>query len=150
MSVPELSKKAFISVAEMAEMLSLSKSRFFGLMKVGVFPRPIQHPSCKRPIFDLELQQKCLEIRQNGIGLHGQPVIFNRMKRNPRTRRQQPQPAAHHDEHADLIEALKSLGLTTTSEAVAHALTEIYPSGVPSDKGQVIRAVFLHLRAKKV
>ena len=149
MSVPEPSKKAFISVAEMAEMLSLSKSRFFGLMKVGVFPRPVRHESCKRPIFDLELQQKCLEIRETGIGFHGQPVIFNRMRatRKPRTRQQ---PVARHDEHADLIEALKSLGLTTTSEAVGQALTEIYPSGVPSDKGQVIRTVFLHLRAKKV
>jgi hypothetical protein len=154
MSVQQPSRKAFISVVEMAEEVSLSKSRFFALMKSGVFPRPTRHESCKRPVFNLELQQKCLEIRATGIGLSGQPVIFNRMRTNGKPRKQrQPQPAAHdqpiHDDHSELVEAMKSLGLTATNEAVGQALTEMYPAGVPGDHGEVIRRVFLHLRAKK-
>jgi len=116
MSAQQPSNKAFISASEMADLLFLSKSRFFSLIRAGVFPKAVQHEFCKRPVFSLELQQKCLEIRQTGIGNNGQPVVFNRMRANrrPRTRRpEQPQSAAHdrHDEHADLIEAMKSLGL---------------------------------------
>jgi len=155
MSVPEPSKKAFISVIEMAEMIGLSKSRFHSLIRTGVFPKPVLHESCKRPVFDLELQQKCLEIRATGIGNNGQPVIFNRMRAIRRPRRQrQAQPIANDrpagDQHDDLVAALKSLGLTATNEAVAQAITQIYPSGVEGmESGEVIRRVFLHLRAKK-
>lgn len=154
MSVPQQSCKAFVSVVEMAEMIGLSKSRFHALIRAGVFPKAVLHPSCKRPVFGLESQQKCLEIRATGIGLSGQPVVFNRMRatRKPRKLRQA-QPIAHDrptDNHAELIEALRSLGLTATSEAVAQALTEMYPNGVEGiEPGEVIRRVFLHLRSKK-
>ena len=154
MSVQEPSKKAFVSVIEMAEMIGLSKSRFHALVRRGVFPKPVLHESCKRPVFNLESQRKCLEIRQTGIGNDGQPVLFNRMRKNgqPRKQRQQqpitePRPA---DDHAELIDSLKSLGVATTSEAVAKALAEIYPNGREGiEPGEVIRKVFLHLRAKK-
>lgn len=154
MSVQEPSKKAFVSVIEMAEMIGLSKSRFHALVRRGVFPKPVLHESCKRPVFNLESQRKCLEIRQTGIGNDGQPVLFNRMRKNgqPRKQRQQqpitePRPA---DDHAGLVEAMKSLGLTASSEAVAKALAEIYPNGVQGiDQGELIRQVFRHLRSAK-
>jgi hypothetical protein len=157
MSVQEPSRKAFVSVIEMAEMIGLSKSRFHALIRGGVFPKAILHECCKRPVFDLESQQKCLEIRETGIGNNGQPVIFNRMRasRKPRIRRQpQPQPPTTEnrpaDDHAELVGAMKSLGLIVTDEAVAKAVTEIYPNGVEGiEPGEVIRKVFLNLRAKK-
>jgi len=155
MSQQQPTRKAFISGRELAEILNLSESRFRALVKSGVFPRPIRHGSCKRPVFDLELIEKALEIRQTGIGLHGQPVIFNRMKasRKPRQQRQ-PQPVANdrpiQDDHADLIEALKSLGMTATNDTVAQAMAEIYPNSTEGiEPGEVIRKVFLNLRAKK-
>ena len=136
-------------------MLNLSKSRFHALVRVGVFPKSIRHECCKRPVYDLELQRKCIEIRQIGIGHNGHPVLFNRMRANGKPRKRgQPQRSDHgrpiHDEHADLIEALKSLGLTVATEAVGKALSELYPNGAQDvDQGEVIRAVFLHLRAKR-
>ncbi len=81
MTIPDKSEKAFVSVVEMAEMVGLSKSRFYGLIQARVFPKPAIHESCKRPIFDSDLQRKCLEIRQTGIGYNGQPVLFNRKRR---------------------------------------------------------------------
>ena len=95
MSVQQQSQKAFVSGLEMSEMLNLSKSRFHALIQAGVFPRPIRHESCKRPVFNLELQQKCLEIRQTGIGQHGQPVLFNRMRANGKPRKQRQQQPIH-------------------------------------------------------
>lgn len=154
MSQQQPSRKAFISVVEMAtEVLNLSESRFHALIKAGVFPKPKRHEGCKRPVFDLELQQKCIEIRQTGIGNNGQPVVFNRMRatRKPRTRQQRQLLIENRtDDHGDLIEALKSLGLTTTGDDVQAALRELYPTGTAGvDQGELIRKLFLHLRGKR-
>ncbi len=153
-SVQQQSQKEFVSVVEMATILNLSKSRFHALIRGGVFPKPLRHESCKRTVFDLELQRKCIEIRQTGIGHNGQPVLFNRMRGNGKPKKRWQSRSNHgrpiHDEHSNLTEALKSLGLTGATEAVGQALSELYPNGAQGiDQGEVIRAVFLHLRAKR-
>ena len=151
MSVQEASKKAFVSVVEMAELVGLSKSRFHALVRAGVFPKPVVHSPCKRPGFDLELQGQCVEIRQTGIGLNGQPVLFNRMRTPRKPRKQkvmQPIPENRDaPDHADIIEAMKSLGLSATTETIGEAVAELYPAGLDRiDKGELIRQVFRHLR----
>ena len=148
MTIPDKSRKAFISALEMAEMLDLSKSRFFALVKAGSFPRAVQIESCKRPVYDQESQQKCLDIRRTGVGANGAPVLFNRKRKvvSPKPRRNR-EPVAN--DHADLIEALKALGLTTNSETVGRALTELYPTGSDGmDQGEIVRQVFLYLQRK--
>jgi len=146
-----LSNKSVVTVTEMAEMCQLSRSRFYDLMEAGVFPRPAQHPSSKRPMYDQGLQEKCLEIRQTGIGMNGQPVLFNR-KAN-RTGHPKPMRKPAQDktqDHADLLVALKGLGLTSTAQAVQEALANLFPTGHAGlDQGDVVRKVFLHLQAKK-
>src|SRR3954468_8421516 len=78
--MPDLpsSAKSVVTVSEMADLCQLSRSRFYDLIEAGVFPKPVLHPSSKRPMYDRGLQEKCLGIRQTGIGLSGQPVLFNR------------------------------------------------------------------------
>ena len=51
-------------------------------------------------------------------------------------------------QHADLLDGLRSLGLTTVTAAqVTSVSEELYPSGtVGVDQGEVLRAVFLHLK----
>lgn len=122
MNVPEKPTKAVISVVEMANLCLLSRSRFYSLIQIGAFPEPIRNESCKRPVYDLELQQKCLDIRRSGIGLNG-PVLFNRKSKTGKKSR----PKLTSD-HADLLDALKSLGLQTTAEIVNGALNELFPS----------------------
>jgi hypothetical protein len=150
MTSQEKSKKAFVSVVQMAEMLDLSKSRFYTMIKTGIFPQPVRHASCKRPIFDFDLQQKCLDIRQTGIGHNGSPVLFNRKRRKPTQpkARQDQQPIS--EEQAELVEALKSLGLTASREEVQTVVRELYPDGWKGiDEGEVVRRVFLKLREGK-
>lgn len=150
MTTPEKSRKAFVSTVEMAEMLGLSKSRFFALIQTGVFPRPIRHGSCKRPVFDADLQQKCLEIRQTGIGHNGNPVLFNRKRRKPTQQKPRPDHQPITEEQAELVEVLKSLGLTVSAEDVQSAMRELFPSGSGGiDQGEVVRRLFLHLRGRK-
>ena len=146
------SAKSVITVSEMAEMCQLSRSRFYDLIESGVFPRPAQHPSSKRPMYDQGLQEKCLEIRQTGIGMDGQPVLFNRKANRAGHPRPMRKPAQDKtQDHADLLVALKGLGLTTTSQAVQDALASLYPTGhdVGLDQGDVVRKVFLYLQGKK-
>ena len=60
--------------------------------------------------------------------------------------------AAHKakPDHADLLDTLKGLGLTTTAQVVNEAVAALYPNGVTGiDQGDVVRKVFLHLQAKK-
>ncbi|OAI47808.1 hypothetical protein AYO44_08930, partial [Planctomycetaceae bacterium SCGC AG-212-F19] len=124
---------------------------FYDLMEVGVFPRPVQHPSSKRPMYDLELQKKCLEIRQTGIGANGQPVLFNRKPKKvgqPRPQRRDEQ--EKKPDQAELLGALKGLGLNTTAQAVTEALAHLFPSGHSElDQADVVRKLFLHLQARK-
>lgn len=148
MTAPDLPMKSAVTVTEMAEMCLISRSRFYDLIESGVFPKPVEHPVTKRPMYDLEGQKKCLEIRQTGIGANGFPVLFNRKPKNP----VQPRPQRKKDEekspsYEGLLDALKGLGLTATPQAVAEAVATLFPSGHASmDQGDVIRKVFLHLQ----
>jgi len=149
MSIPERPTRAVVSVVEMSSMVGLSKSRFYALIQSGIFPTPVRHAACKRPIFDLESQQKCLDIRRTGIGANGQPVLFNRKRKttSKKARQSRQEPAGNHGE---MVEALKSLGLTTTAGAIQDALAELFPDGCEGmDEGEVIRRVFLRLQARK-
>ena len=143
------SAKSVVTVSEMADLCQLSRSRFYDLIEAGVFPKPVKHPSSKRPMYDRDMQEKCLEIRETGIGANGVPVLFNRKPKKglplPRRKAEEKKP-----DHADLLDALKGLGLTTTAQVVNEAVAALYPNGLTGiDQGDVVRKVFLHLQAKK-
>jgi hypothetical protein len=150
MTIQEKTRKAFISALEMAEMLDLSKSRFFALVKSGSFPKAVQIESCKRPVYDLDSQQKCLDIRRTGMGANGSPVLFNRKRKatgSPAKQRRTKEPITGN--HAEIIEALKSLGLNASKDVVEAALKELHPTGFDDiDQGELVRQVFLHLQRK--
>jgi hypothetical protein len=143
--------KAVVTVSEMARMVGLSRSRFYQLVEAGVFPQPVYGVSNRRPLYVEELQEVCLEVRRRNCGVNGRPVLF--YARGPRL----PQPAKptrpakvkppKASGHADLLDGLAALGLTTTAAEVEGALKALYPSGGNSaDQGEVLRAVFLHLK----
>ena len=71
-----------------------------------------------RPVYVEELQQVCLEVRRRNCGVNGQPVLFyakgHRLPtqvRPIRTARTKPTTP----NHADLLDGLAALGLTTTA-----------------------------------
>jgi len=57
---PYTNGKAAVSVSEMARIVGLSRSRFYGLVNEGVFPPPVYDLRTRRPFYDLDLQQRCL------------------------------------------------------------------------------------------
>jgi predicted DNA-binding transcriptional regulator AlpA len=148
------SVKAAVSVSEMCELCSISRSRWYELVDAGVFPAPVVLPPIKRPVYDRSLIEKCLQIKQTGIGLSGTPVVFNRKLKKVWATKAKAKPASN-DKATDpliepILEAVKALGLTTTLQAVTDAVAASYPTGIAEqDQGDVIRNVFLFLQGNR-
>jgi hypothetical protein len=153
MSVSEQSLEAVITVQRMAELCSLSRSRFHDLVAAGVFPKPIQHPTSRRPMYDRALQEKCLEIRRTGIGANGVPVLFNRRAKQLQTPKKAPAPVPvpqKREDLNDLLDSLRGLGLSPTEDAVSAAVAAEFPQGHQGvEPGDLVRKVFLRLQQKR-
>ena len=126
------------SVAEMAAKVGLFRARFYQLQKAGVFPQPVYCIRTKRPFYSLDLQQKCIQIRKTGIGLNGQPVLFNRPRNNSTSKDQLDR------KYKELAQTLKTMGLNVTNDRVKNAVDLLHPQGLskqPIDE-QLIRDLF--------
>ena len=138
--------KQAVTVAEMARMVGLSRSRFYQLVG-SAFPFPIYDLATKRPYYTPDLQQVCLEVRQTNRGIDGKPVLFHRREVQesivrPARSKQKP----NSNNHRDLLAGLKSLGMAgVTAADVDKALKELQMP-VSQDQGKVLRAVFLKLK----
>jgi len=142
--------KAAVSIAEMARMVGLSRARFNQLTG-STFPWPRYSLSNHRPFYDELLQNLCLDVRRRNCGIDGKPVLFyaKRISNSPPARQSRkvtlPKVEAGH---ADILDGLRSLGLTTaTMPQVVAVVKEQFPGGVnDGNRGQVLRAVFLKLK----
>lgn len=139
--------KVAVTVAEMARMLRLSRSRLYQLIGTA-FPEPSRDER-GRPYYDAEQQAVCLEVRRRNCGVDGRPILFYAargsvpaapVKRTPKPR--------HAHPHAEVLDGVRALGLTmATAAQVDAAVSQLFPGGVGgTDPGQVIRQVFLSLK----
>jgi len=138
--------KAIISISEMAQTVQLSRARFYQLLEQGFFPKPLIDERSKRPYYDLELQQKCLECKQSGIGADSSIMLFYSPRKNgtvPRKTEKKTDPFI-----TELVETLESMGLSVSEKQVQQGLIEIYPDGTDDvEQGVVIRELFRHLKS---
>lgn len=138
--------KQVISVTEMAGMLQLSRARFYQLLESGFFPKPLKDERSKRPYYDQELQQKCLESRQSGIGVDGSFMLFY----SPRKKETKARVKKVDPQMKELTETLNSMGLEVTTEQIQQGLTELYPEGTEGQNpGLVVRELYRHLKQLK-
>ena len=70
--------KSVVTVSEMAALVGLSRSRFYELVRAGVFPPPVYEMFAYRAVYIRPLQRLCLHVRRKKIGINGQPVRFRR------------------------------------------------------------------------
>lgn len=145
--------KAAVSISEMAKMVGLSRQRFAQLRGTA-FPEPDHDHVTGRPFYNEEKQRSCLSVRQRNVGVDGKPILFYARRSDfsgQTSRRKQskakPPVTRTDDRHGDLIDALRSLGLTSVTNAqVETALAELFPSGTNGiADGEIIRSVFVHL-----
>jgi hypothetical protein len=150
------SGKAAICIKEMAARVGLSRQRFMQLVKAGVMPEPLRDADTGRPYYPEDLQAQCEEVKRRNVGINNKVVMFYARRTptptptaRPKVVRASTKPQTA-DRHADIVDGLHGLGLTTATAAqVADAVAELYPRGTTgTDTGSVIRAVFLHLRGK--
>ena len=138
------SQNRFITVQELCELIGLSKNRFYALQKAGIFPACLRNPLNNRPVFDSALVEQCLGIVRNRVGANGTPYVPNRKKATP-SREPRSKPVGRHE---GLIEALASLGLTSTPTEVEEAIGRLPGGGAGMNEPELIRQVFLELRKK--
>ena len=98
------------------------------------------------------MQAACLEIRRRNCGLNGRPVLFyaqRQLRATPsRPTKKRTVKKAESTQHAPLLDGLRSLGLVSIKAGqIEAAVKELYPRGIQGrDSGEVIRAVFLHVK----
>lgn len=136
--------KAVCSVTELARKLGLSRARFYQLLEMGVFPKPVYCTRTKRPFYPLDLQQKCIDTRKTGIGHNGQPVVFYSSRQN-KLRKSQNQLDRKYEELTDI---LRQMGLNVTCNKVKNAVKALYPGELTQHlvEGTVIRDLFRYFK----
>ena len=138
--------KQIVSMTEISKMLQMSRARFYQLLQSGFFPKPLYDDRSKRPYYDLELQQKCIECRESGIGSDGSFMLFYspRKKENvSNIRKKKIDPVIK-----ELTDTLQEMGLETTAKQVQQGLSELYPDGTDGqEQGVVIRELFRHFKS---
>ena len=142
--------KAAVTVAEMARMVGLSRSRFYQLIGTA-FPHPERQPGTGRPVYTEAQQEVCLEVRRRNCGIDGKPILFyaRRLGTAPaRPKAAKPKLEPKGGGVTALVDGLNALGLATaTASQVERATKELFPGGTGSiDQGEVLRAVFLRLK----
>ena len=146
----EYSLKSVCSVTAMAKKLILSRSRFYDLLNQGVLPRPVNCPGTDHLFYTLELQQQCLQVKQTGIGVNGQPVMFY-LPRKHKVAGESCAGDANLDYFAmKLFGLLKNMGATLRKSQLRTILKRTYPNGLPEwPIGQAeLKKIFNHAGGK--
>ena len=141
-----LLSKPIVSVSEMAQILQISRARFYQLLEMGFFPPPLKDERSGRPYYDIELQQKCLECRQSSIGVNGSILLFysprKKSTQSPKLNQNTVDPQIE-----ELTETLENMGLKVSRKEVEQSLVQLYPDGAEKPElGIMIRQLFLHLK----
>lgn len=140
--------KPIVSITEIAKMLQLSRARFYQLLEQGFFPKPLYDERSKRPYYDLELQKKCLECRQSGIGIDGHSFMLFYSPRKKETVSNPRKKKTVDPITKELGEILESMGLETAFAEVQKALDKIYPHGTEGiEQGVVVRELFRYFKS---
>lgn len=137
--------QSYISVSQMSERLNLSRVHFYALLKRGIFPQPIKRDGC-RPFYDSELQRTCHEIKENQIGVDGQPILFYLKTDKPKKESS----AKQTSKHVFLLDALTELGLSGINpKQIEAAIKRLYPMGTSQiAEEELIRAIFIEFSAR--
>ena len=146
--------KPICSVRELAEdILGLSRQHFYNLQRKGIFPQAVYDIRTKRPFFPISLQKICIEIRNSNIGYDGLPVLFYSPRKQPANK--SPRSSARkrtdgtvNQEHVELVEGLKAMGLVNVgTKDVEAALKVVCPEGVnQTDQGVILRGLYRYMK----
>jgi len=131
------------SIGDVCEILGLSKSRFYALLRDGIFPEPMRNPSNNRPVFNSEQTEMCRHVLRTHIGVNGKPWTPNRKKKTAaRTS------AKTKNAHEGRIVALAGFGITTSAGDIDKVLESLPDGGKGMDEAALILKLSTILRNK--
>lgn len=125
-----------MTIMEMTEILGVSKTRLYDLIRDGILPAPLRNPSNNRPVFSEQLTETCRQVLKTHIGVNGRPYTPNRKRKTSNGS------ATKRSRHEGLIVSLSALGMTASVKQVDEAVKSL-PEGL--DEEEVVRRVFLYL-----
>ena len=144
-----------LSIAQMAQALNLSRSRFYQLISEGVFLPPVYSVENKRPFYPQQIAQRNMEARKRNVGINGRVTIFYSQRNRdiiPRPRRKtkinKSKKQSNNQKHAEITEGLLALGLDGIADVqIESALLCCFPDGAENlDQGEILKAVFRYLK----
>jgi len=147
MTIPiktDLPLKAAVSVAGMCRLLKMSRSQFYFHVKRGTFHAPLYLASNKRPYFTTTMAEDILRVRETGVGVNNEYVIFyERLAPESGGKDKRAKP-----DISSLLQGLKKLPLENfTLEQVEQAIAVCFPTGTyGQDEDHVLKAIFRHLK----
>jgi len=131
--------KPVCSVIDMIRMLGMSRARFYQLIDKNIFPPPIYCTSTKRPYYNIELQELCLNVRESNIGFNGAFHVFYSPRKNSAAVKSPKKSASVDEPIVELTDTLKRMGLDIDVQKVKKAMDELYPNGTNEVKDQGVR-----------
>jgi hypothetical protein len=136
-------QKEVVSVVEMAELVGLSRSRFYDLINEGIFPPPMHDKATGRPFYSRKHQEKCLDVRQRNVGVNGKPVMFyakrTTVHRSSKTVANKP--------NADLANGLNSTKLNRVLKKMNAAMTQLASHG--DVDGKALRELYRKIHRRE-
>jgi hypothetical protein len=92
---------------------------------------PVNCPGTNHLFYTLDLQQQCLQVKQTGIGVNGQPILFYlpRKHRVGKAKRTDDTKPDYFDMR--LFGLLKNMGATLSKSQLRTILKRMYPDGLP-------------------
>jgi hypothetical protein len=114
----------------------------------GIAALLVQAPSRRFVPAVEEMQNVCLEVRKRNCGVNGKPVLFYSRRLAPNPIPSKVRNSKLKPDDNEILSGVRALGLTSaTAVQVGLAVKELFPQGTSAvDQGEVIRAVFIHLK----
>lgn len=134
--------KTYVTVSEMAEMLCLSRTRFYLLLKVGVFPPPTKSPHCSRRYFDPDGQKQCIEIKRSNQAVDGTPVFFYKKQEKAASKKTS---IKKEERYGWVVDALIALGVENINQkSIDAAIRSKFSNGIDQiNEETIIRTLYV-------
>ena len=149
----EQSIPAVVSVAGMARLLNLSRSRLYQLITQGVFIGPTYTTENSRPLYTAEMATTNIAVKRTGIGVNGKPVMFYASRNSSYLPSSDNSRRASNSSHNNcqyrfLKGGLSTLGQSNVSDAqIELAIRQCFPEGTDNiEQGKILKTVYLFLK----
>ncbi len=147
---------AYINMSNMAKLMNLSRSRLYQLVDQGVLLKPVYLSNNKRPVYTREMVVRNLEVKHNNVGINGEIVMFYSARTSTTAKpkkiikKSTDQKMVSSDKHADMIDALESLGLDDiNSSNIDSVIHKCFPDGTKNiSENDILREVFRHMKRR--